>query len=331
MQKPQKFFIVTPVLDDWESLDKLIEDISAQPELAPHDIRILAVDDGSSAYERPNPERLVGPIKEIVVAHLRANQSHQRAIALGMAYVKEHYSEFSVLVMDSDGEDRPEEVAQLVERAADKPNSIIVARRRKRSEGTQFRAGYWVYKLLFSLLTGKDISFGNFSFIPQSKIDNVIYNSNIWNNFAATILRSRVPIEFVETDRGTRYFGESRMNVTSLMVHGLSAIAVFSDIVISRLIIALTGMFVLFSFGILAVIAAKFAVDYYNIPGLFLPGYATNIILALVNILVSSLFIGLLMILNLLTTRSQATALPSQLMVELIGKVETITLSEKAN
>lgn len=323
--KPRNFCIVTPVLDDWLSLEKLLDELSKQEELQGSEIAVIVVDDGSVQYDRPKEKLIKGPIKKIQVLRLRANQSHQRAIALGLAHVRKQFSELDVLVMDSDGEDRVEEIAYLLIAADKSPGSIIVAKRRRRSEGLQFRVGYFAYKLLFSLLTGRNISFGNFSFLPSTKVDNILYNSNIWNNFAATILRSRSPIEFLETDRGQRYFGESKMNLTSLMVHGLSAIAVFSDVVISRLIIGLFGISILFIVSVVSILSAKIVIEYYNIEGLFIPGYTTNLILALVNILVSCLFIGLVMILNLLTARSQAPALPSRLADELIKNVDDIS------
>ena len=199
-----------------------------------------------------------------------------------------------------------------------------MARRRKRSEGLRFTLGYEAYKLIFTTLTGKAISFGNFSLIPDSRLKNIVYSPNIWNSFAATLLRSRVPIRFVETNRGKRYFGRSHMNFSSLAVHGMSAISVFSDVVITRLIIGLAFMTMAFVLAVAGVIAAKLIIEYYNIQGLFLPGYATNLILSLANLMVSTIFIGLVGILSLLASRVHAAAMPSQLLQELVSEVDRI-------
>jgi hypothetical protein len=228
------------------------------------------------------------------------------------------------VVMDSDGEDRPDELSSLLRSHAAGPDRIVVARRRKRSEGVQFRLGYFVYKTLFSLLTGKHISFGNFSLIPPGRLKNILFNTNIWNNFAATMLRSRVPIEFVDTDRGKRYFGASRMNFTSLMAHGMSAISVFSDLVISRMIIGLAVMFGLFLLVAAGVVVARIITAAHPIPGLFIPGYTTNLILSMTNILVSSLFVGLMVILILLAGRTQVAALPTRLFDDLVDEVDVM-------
>lgn len=328
--KPLAIAIVTPVLDDWESLDKLLEEIANIPELRQHRINVVAVDDGSTEYERPNAERLTGPVQSVSVLRLKANQSHQRAIALGLAHVYRESQPDIVIVMDSDGEDRPQELPQLLQAHVNAPQSIIVAKRRKRTEGVSFRAGYFVYKMLFRTLTGREITFGNFSLIPADRLKNVLFNANIWNNFAATMLRSRVPLIFQTTDRGKRYFGSSKMNFTSLIVHGMSAISVFSDLVISRMIIGLGLAFGLFVLGVLGIVAAKMVIDYYQIPGYFVPGYATSLILSLTNILVSSMLVGLMVILSLLATRSQTSALPTKLIDDLVDNVDTITASSRS-
>jgi glycosyltransferase involved in cell wall biosynthesis len=320
----RKIAIVTPVLDDWESLDRLMQEIAALPELQGDRITVVAVDDGSSIYTTPSVERVAGAIRQISVVHLKANQSHQRAIALGLAYVYRELDVDAVVVMDSDGEDRPTELPNLLAASARAPRSIIVAQRRKRTEGASFQAGYFVYKALFRTLTGKEINFGNFSLIPAAKLSNVLFNTNIWNNYAATILRSRVSLEFVATDRGTRYFGSSKMSFTSLIVHGMSAISVFSDLVISRMIMGLGFGFVLFILAVVGIVSIKMVVDYFEVPGYFVPGYATNLILSLTNILVSSMLVGLMVILTLLAARSQTSALPTRLLDDLVDDIDQI-------
>ena len=47
-------------------------------------------------------------------------------------------------------------------------NSIVVAKRSTRSEGLKFLTFYNIYKLIFKILSGKVIDFGNFCYIPSS-------------------------------------------------------------------------------------------------------------------------------------------------------------------
>ena len=60
---------------------------------------------------------------------------------------------------------------------------------------------------------------------------------DLWNNLPAAILRSRLPIHLVPIHRGRRYAGKSKMNFTSLIVHGLSGISVYADTIFVRLLI----------------------------------------------------------------------------------------------
>ena len=69
----------------------------------------------------------------------------------------------AVLVMDGDGEDPPEAIPALLAQAGDRKDFCIVAQRRKRTEKISFKLSYMVYKTVFRLVTGKQISFGNFS------------------------------------------------------------------------------------------------------------------------------------------------------------------------
>ena len=48
------------------------------------------------------------------ILHLQRNIGHQKAIAVGLAYIKENLACDKVLVMDSDGEDKPEDAAALL-------------------------------------------------------------------------------------------------------------------------------------------------------------------------------------------------------------------------
>ena len=101
--------IVTPVLDDWRSFAALLGDISHQFTGAGLAFRVYAVDDGSLAVF--DPASVVLPadscIVSIEVIRLTVNLGHQRAIAVGLCTIADAGDIDGVLVMDSDGEDRP--------------------------------------------------------------------------------------------------------------------------------------------------------------------------------------------------------------------------------
>jgi len=235
-----KITIVTPLFNDWDCLYQLIEQIRLV--LTPtkyHDYRILVVDDCSS--QEVDGDKLKGHPVEIL--HLNKNLGHQKAIAIGLSYLNANSEDDFFVVMDVDGEDKPEHLPILLDEAS--PNGgkeIVFARRTKRKESFFFKIFYKIYKYAFIFLTGKVINFGNFSVIPKKLLDKVTHVSDIWNHYPGGIIRSRLLYKSVGLERGERYTGKSKMNYTSLVIHGLSAVAVYIDTVSVRLLIAISSL-----------------------------------------------------------------------------------------
>lgn len=237
-------------------------------------IDIVAVDDGS--FTHFEPEKLVlpehGVALNVEVLRLAVNVGHQRAIALGLREIAERGDQTHVIVMDGDGEDRPEDLPSLLAASSAAPASIVLAQRGTRSEGPLFRAFYVLYKSMFVLLTGRRIDFGNFSLLPIAAVQRLVRMPELWNHFAATIARSRLPIVKLRVTRGTRYAGQSHMNFNSLVVHGLSAISIFSDSVYVRVMVASSALLGLLGLGMSGVIGIRLFTT------LAIPGWTTSAI-----------------------------------------------------
>jgi polyisoprenyl-phosphate glycosyltransferase len=233
-----KLVIVTPVFNDWGAFRQLLAALDAAAPQWNVAVDIVAVDDGS--FEPPMLDHAVSCLKNIQavsIVSLAANIGHQRAIAVGLVHVYRlmHYDQ--CVVMDCDGEDRPEDLAALLGLSATKPGAVVTAKRAQRFENWRLRMFYKIYKKLFSLLTGRQIDFGNFCLIPKTQLARIVHMAELWNHLAGTLIRSRAPLTSVSTVKGRRYQGQSTMNFVSLVVHGLSAIAVFSDVLFVRLLI----------------------------------------------------------------------------------------------
>ena len=291
----KSLLIVTPVYNDWDSFGALLVEIDKTMPAWNMAVDILAVDDGSS--QQPRFEAAVNSlhnINDVTIVSLAANMGHQRAIAVGLAHANRVAGHDLYLVMDSDGEDRPEDIATMLGVSAKKPGAVVVAKRAQRSESWRFRTFYKVYKTLFRLLTGKVIDFGNFCLIPGGQLGRIAHMAELWNHFAGALVRSRIPLESTDTIRGTRYAGQSTMNFVSLVVHGLSAISVFSDLMFVRLLV---GSLVV---GALPVLISAVAVVLRFTTDLAIPGWTTNIagfaalaILQILTLLVTSVFVSL--------------------------------------
>ena len=72
-----------------------------------------------------------------------------------------------VIPMDGDGEDRPEEIKEFIEKINNSNGKPIVGERIKRSESFIFKICYQLHKLITLTFTGKSIKFGNFTCLPE--------------------------------------------------------------------------------------------------------------------------------------------------------------------
>src|SRR3954454_17845322 len=146
---PFRLGLVTPVFNDWESLSILLRRIVELYRCEEIAFSVIAVDDGSTRHGTPLSAPGLPCIRRLEVLRLATNLGHQRAIAIGLVQMAAQSDNEAVLIMDCDGEDRPEDIGALVEAARANPEAVILAERGKRSESLGFKFGYMVYKLLF--------------------------------------------------------------------------------------------------------------------------------------------------------------------------------------
>lgn len=313
MNSEYHLHILTPVYNDWESLQILIQNIEQIEYLKSYSIHIVALDDGSS-------DLVIVPKSDkfsIEILHLKTNVGHQRSIAIGLQYIADTQKNIGkVIVMDSDGEDKPEDIPYLIQACAEQDNSkIIFAKRNKRNESSFFRVSYFIYKFIFRALTGFSINYGNFSCIPQKIVRKLVYQENIWNHFAGSIFQSKIAYHTIELDRGKRYKGLSKMNLNSLILHGLSAISIYFDAFTIRI---LKGSFIGVIIGlglILSILYQKF------FAGTAIPGWASSLILIISGIILQLFSVTLIVLLLQLSKRKTLTA-PDNLMYKKF--IETI-------
>ena len=119
------------------------------------------------------------------------------------------------------------------------------------------------------MLTGRTIRFGNFSILPWTHLDSLVAYPELWNHYAATLLKSRLPYASIRCNRGTRIAGRSRMDFTSLVVHGMSALFADQEVVGTRLLMATIGLTTI----LLSMIGLVIGVKLFTT--LAIPGWAT--------------------------------------------------------
>lgn len=302
-----RVIIMMPVYEDWEAAFKLCRNLDGV--LALHEsirAHLLFIDDGSTSAACPQ-ELSFQPIaiEQVSTLRLHRNVGHQRAIAIALAHVREHWQSDAVVVMDSDGEDRAEDVPRLLETMIGSGGrSAVFAERGRRLENRTFRMLYRCYSFLHRLIAGRDIRFGNFSVLPWWHLDTLVLCPEMWNHYAAAFLKLRLPYLRLRCDRGHRLAGESRMNFVSLVIHGVSAILANQEVVATRLLLmTLAGCGSLLIF--VAFSAAWAFETHLSVP------VWLSITLAVLCVVTGQLLVGCLTLMfSIMITRSQLGFLP---------------------
>jgi hypothetical protein len=270
--------------------------------------RIILIDDGSTEQPDLNALRsLTNSMLSVEIIKLVTNIGHQRAIAIGLSAIEAECTSDAIIVMDGDGEDNPTHILNLLKEINKGAiPSIVLARRSRRSEGIFFRLGYKCFKILHRGLTGISCDVGNFSAIPSKWLKQLTHTPELWNHYAATVISSKIPVRRLNCPRSHRYSGQSKMNITSLVTHGLRAISVFGETVGVRVGIALGTIGLMSIVGLVSVILIRLFTN------LAIPGWATNATGLLLILCVNFLMLTAMSLLFVLGARSTTEFIPAR-------------------
>ena len=202
------------------------------------EVLVLIINDGSTE-ERTVTELSFKNIKTVRVMNMKQNQGHARCNAAGLKYLTEKEDFDYVILMDGDGEDRPEELTSLFNKSKENSLKTVTANRIKRSDGSFFKLLYECHKILTYVFTGKLIKFGNYSCLPKEDAARLVKEACIWSSFSGSVTKIISDRVSVPSIRGKRYFGPSQMSFFKLLVHSFSIIAVFKGSVIVRSVLFL--------------------------------------------------------------------------------------------
>ena len=222
----KKIIILIPVYNDWESLKKLLIEINGNIKYFNEiSFECLIVNDASTIQ----PPKLNKPsnFESVELLNMSENRGHARCNAFGIRYIFQNKKFDNLILMDGDGEDRPEEIKSLVEKIKENPNLSVVAKRIKRSEGPLFQSLYQLHKLITLIFTGQNINFGNYCILTRSDVEKLHSKASLWSSFSGTVKKNLKSFNEINSVRGLRYFGPSQMSLFKLLIHSFSIIAVF--------------------------------------------------------------------------------------------------------
>jgi polyisoprenyl-phosphate glycosyltransferase len=270
-------WVVAPSYDDVDSftiLRERIRDVVAQATLPIDGLDFVLVDDTGGVD--PNTVSLRA-LEDVTVLDPPFNLGHQRAIVFGVRSIRPRLRETDVVTLDSDGQDKPEDLPRLLAPllAHDDLRLVVLARRTKRHESILFRALYLLFRVVFRTLTGTVVRTGNFAAYRGWTAAHVLRHPYFDLSYSSTFLSLNLEIEYVPCARGPRYAGRSRMSYGRLVMHGLGMLVPFTDRIAVRALVALAATTAASVALAVALVCIKLVTDDA------IPGWATTALVCL--------------------------------------------------
>ena len=249
----KKVIILVPIFNDWDSFQKLILEINESvKDFKNFSFDCIVVNDAST-NETPKfrkPEK----IHSLKILTMKKNKGHARCNAFGIRYISQNENFDYLILMDGDGEDRPIELKSIIKKILKNPSKSVVAKRIKRSEGLFFKFLYSFHKIITLMFTGKKINFGNYTCLTKENAILISSKGSLWSSYSGTIKKYIKDFDTVDSIRGNRYFGPSKMSLFRLIIHSFSMIAVFKfQVLIRSILIILVLMFLKTKLGIISI------------------------------------------------------------------------------
>ncbi len=206
--------LVVPVYNEIETLAEFYRRAGAVLQQCGNEYEIIFVDDGSSDGSLEQMRRVAASDPRVRVVSFSRNFGHQTAVTAGLNYS----TGAAVVVIDSDLQDPPEVISDLVARWRE-GYQVVYAVRRNRKEGWVKRAAYRLfYRLLRRLAyVNMPLDAGDFAIMDRCVVDllnempernRFVRGIRAWVGFRQTGL---------EYDRHPRFAGESKYPFTKLM------------------------------------------------------------------------------------------------------------------
>ena len=219
--------VVLPCLNEADVLEELVDRIERALERSGYRYEIVFVNDGSTDGSDRVLDCLAGTHDSLRVVHFSRNFGHQAAVQAGLL----HASGDAVVVMDSDMQDDPDAIADLL-RAWKEGHEVVYAVRVNRKESWWKRLMFFSFYRVLNLVSHMSMPYdaGNFSLLDRAVVDQVVQLADrdryfpglrFWVGFR----QIGVPIE-----RRARHDARPRVSLGQLCRLAKSAVFSFSSL-----------------------------------------------------------------------------------------------------
>ena len=219
--------IVSPMWNEVQGVDQFLSEVVTVTNGMDLDCEILIVDDGSNDGTAEKLKAWTATEPRIRVITLSRNFGHQAAISAGVFAARGS----AVIVMDSDLQDPPNVIPELIaswQQGAD----VAYAVRRSRSGETRFkRATASAFYRLLGKLSSTSIpqNTGDFRIMSRQVVEalrSMPERDRYMRGMVSWVGFNQVPVYF---DRAERFSGESKYSMARMIRLGVAGIVGFSD------------------------------------------------------------------------------------------------------
>ncbi len=284
IEKIKLLSILIPVFNDSEVLEELNTRLMTVVPALCDKLEIVLVDDGSTDNSWKKIEELKIKNSNIVGIKLIRNFGQQNAIAAGLDFVNGDI----VIIMDSDLQDRPEDIPKLLEALNKNDSSMAIAKWKTRKDYFFKKLISKVFFMISQKITKMNIqpNLGVFRAVRKNVIEELKKYQETTSTALGLLYWIGVDYVTVDMDRDERFAGKSGYNLRKMIKLAKDRIFSFSMFPIkTATYIGLNVSLISFILGIILIIR------YFL--GIIVPGWTSIMVLMLFLCGLNFLFLGI--------------------------------------
>jgi len=222
-------------------LDSLFATLASYQKVKGIDFEVLAVDDSSEDKSLEILRCYSERHKKLKVFAFEQNSGHQAAILCGLNHAKGDI----IITMDSDGQDPPESISDLVDAFIDSKHEIILAKRKSRKDGLAKKATAWLFYrslTLFGLpLESRDA--GDYRLVTKRIKDLILAQPNSLQYIRGQIFTLKAPTRYICIDRKERIAGKTKYTLSKMTRLAISSAFVIDPLKVAQVYIMIAALF----------------------------------------------------------------------------------------
>lgn len=219
--------VVAPVYDGATYLVELIDRLRAALSICAEGFEVVLVDDGSADSTWSIIANFARSDSRIKGVKLSRNFGQHPAITAGL----QHTSGAWIVVMDSDLQDRPEDIPKLYEAAMAGAGDIVIALRSQQDISVGKRLSSVLFNAALAWLGGIQVSqrVGNFRIFSRPVADAILQYKEQFRLFPALMARVGFRVGHLEVSREARPNGRSSYTFRKLVRLAVDAVLANSE------------------------------------------------------------------------------------------------------